>query len=164
MNKLAERILENSIPEPNTGCWLWLGGRSTSSDNSYGLMSVDGKTCKAHRISYETFRGLIPLNHDVCHTCDFPPCVNPDHLFTGTRYANVLDRDKKKRRKAPKGEMNGFAKLTEDKVREIKYALDRQIFTRETQQDIADRYDIDNTTVSCIKTGKLWKHVLLKAV
>ena len=95
-----ERLLDLCIPEPNSGCWLWTGAIATS---GYGRVGVgyksDGtrKTGQAHRIAYEIFVGPIPRGMDVCHRCDVRPCINPDHLFIGTRLENVHDMMKKQR-------------------------------------------------------------------
>lgn len=93
-----ERFMRNVSPEPNTGCWLWTG----SLQKGYGAFCVDGKLNRAHRVSYVLFVG--PLHkwtgyHDVCvcHKCDVPACVNPEHLFLGTQKANQRDKENKGR-------------------------------------------------------------------
>ena len=78
-------IEQRSIPEPNTGCWLW--ERSIGS-HGYGN-AFNGKTvCVAHRLSYEAFKGPIPNEYDVDHLCRVKTCVNPDHLEATTKAAN----------------------------------------------------------------------------
>jgi HNH endonuclease len=79
-------IESKSVPEPNSGCWLWLGFGSP-----YGRLRVDGKTRRAHRVSFEAFNGPIPHGMAVCHTCDTPPCVNPSHLFVASQRHNIDD-------------------------------------------------------------------------
>ncbi len=81
-------LLERSIPEPMSGCWLWLRARIPE---GYGHIAVDGKNLGAHRVSYETFVGPIPDGLWVLHRCDTPPCINPRHLFLGTHKQNVAD-------------------------------------------------------------------------
>lgn len=152
---LMKRLEDKYIPEPNSGCWLWLGG--LSKENGYGTISVDGESRKAHRVMFELSTSeKIPSGYEVCHHCDNPCCVNPDHLFVGTHIDNMRDRDKKGRRKPPKGTFNGFSKLDDSKVRAIRLAL---VENKKTQGQIADEFGCDQSTVSLIKLGKRWTHV-----
>lgn len=74
-------------PEPD-GCWEWIGSKD---GKGYGHFWLRDRHVKAHRFAYETFVGPIPDGNDLCHHCDNPKCIRPDHLFTGTRSDNILD-------------------------------------------------------------------------
>jgi hypothetical protein len=85
---MKNRILSDSIPEPTTGCWLWLRSRDK---DGYGSLRADGRTRRAHREAYMAYMGPIPDGAHVLHKCDTPACVNPDHLFLGTQRDNLRD-------------------------------------------------------------------------
>lgn len=78
-----------------SGCWEWNGAKD---NHGYGQMAVNrGRPWKAYRIAYEAWVKVPADNVDICHKCDNPPCINPAHLFEGTRQANVDDMIAKKR-------------------------------------------------------------------
>lgn len=128
------------------GCWVWQG-RPTKA--GYGLMQNQ----YAHRISYRLHHGE-PGDLCVLHRCDNRLCVNPDHLFLGTRTDNMEDKVAKGRQL--KGEQAPQAKLTEEQV----FAIRRD--TR-TQRVIAADYGIVQSHVSLIKSGKHWRHLEVTA-
>lgn len=142
------------------GCWEWIGARK-SGPFPYGLYRLDGRWVRAHRVSYEDAIGPIPPGLNVCHKCDNPPCVRPDHLFVGTTLDNVRDKIAKGRDFTPfrgqvqRGELNRAAKLTENDVSAIRAA----VAAGERQKDIAARYGMDRANVSQIVRGFSWKHV-----
>jgi hypothetical protein len=88
VRSLAERIDALSIPEPNSGCFLWLGNLTT---RDYGQIRVERHWRKAHRVAYELAKGGIPEGAYICHRCDVQICVNPDHLYAGTAKTNFED-------------------------------------------------------------------------
>ena len=99
---MSEIFLKNYEKNSN-GCWLWNG---TIGQDGYGEIYAFGKRMPAHRFSYELFKDNIPENLCVCHKCDIPNCVNPDHLWLGTSAENTKDSVKKGRRDYLFGETN----------------------------------------------------------
>lgn len=113
-----ERIDRLSVPEPMSGCWIWLGAtKRNPAGHEYGRLMVgsrqDGtrRTVSAHRLSYTTYKGAIPDGLYACHSCDNTLCVNPDHLFAGTHQDNVDDRERKGRNHLARGLGGRFSPL-----------------------------------------------------
>lgn len=91
---LRERLDCMSIPEPNSGCLLWLASVHT---NGYGKVSWQGKEWGAHRMAWIDAHGEPPPGMLVLHKCDVPSCINVDHLFLGTNADNAADKARKLR-------------------------------------------------------------------
>lgn len=130
-------------------CWEWQGSRH---ENGYGYVSFANKKLYAHRVSYMIHVGPIPDGLDVCHSCDNPPCTNPEHLYPGTRQDNVDDMVRKGRN--PRGEDNKTSKLTNAQVREIRRAHS----AGSTQTELAHQYGVALSTVNAIIKGRSWKY------
>lgn len=100
---MAARLERLSIPEPNTGCTLWIGAASRYGRvdiASGGRKRVGRRSTGAHRLAWELVHGPIPDGLEVCHKCDVGLCINVDHLFLGTHADNMQDMaDKQRRRK-----------------------------------------------------------------
>lgn len=137
-------------PTAATGCWEWTASKDKC---GYGRLLVDRKARLAHRLSYEFFREKISPGFHVCHRCDNPGCVNPEHLFLGTDADNCADRDAKGRRPPPKGTVNGRARLTEKDITEIRAANGIR------QVDLAKQYGVAQTQISRIRRGEHWRHI-----
>ncbi len=97
---LINRFNDKWMPEPNSGCWLWMGNTGRQ---GYGEIKIRCKSFLAHRVSWELINGPIPKGLKVCHHCDTPACVNPDHLFLGTQNDNINDAISKNRIKRING-------------------------------------------------------------
>jgi hypothetical protein len=154
MERSMERKLENDKrihPIPETGCWIWAGN---STDRGYGQIIIGGKKYYAHRVIYEqTFNVKLDKKDVICHVCDNPSCVNPQHLFRGTQADNLKDMAKKGR--STRGEKNPMAKLTDGVVEVIKGSI--AMGAKDT--DIAERFGISRAAVNAIRNNKRWAHV-----
>ncbi len=134
-------------------CWPWTKNRNRQ---GYGAVGWFGKVRKAHRVAYELVTGENITGLDIRHTCDNPQCCNPRHLRAGTTTDNMRDMAAKGRSGNHKGTANGRAKIGEPDVCEIREALNMG----ESQQNVANRFGIHQTSVSQIKCGVKWTHVV----
>lgn len=116
-----------------SGCWEWQG---TKNFYGYGVLTIDGQEKRAHRVSYERTKGPIPEGMVILHSCDNPPCVNPDHLSIGTRFDNRLDAAKKNRLPA---------KLTPEQISRI-----RTYGKSKFQWEIAEEFGVTQSLISRI--------------
>lgn len=132
--------------------WQWTGCKTKS---GYGRIGIDYKTVRAHRVSYELFKGPIPDGMYVLHSCDDPGCVNPDHLHLGTAYENRQEMLSRNRSNFAYGEKHGRAKLSEDQVKEIK----KKAKAGQSKPSIAAEYAICKEMVYNIIRGTNWKHL-----
>lgn len=143
-------LSSRSVPVPECGCWLWLGH---ASPNGYGNLMYNHRHIFAHRASYVAHWHDIPSGLAVCHKCDTPACVNPDHLFLGTIADNNKDRRAKRRYQ---GEWNGRAILTADAVRKIRARLNSP---QQNKVHIAAAFGVSPRAVYDIAMGKTWRHL-----
>jgi hypothetical protein len=112
-------ISTRSIPEPNSGCWLWLGSVGRE---GYGEIVLQPHRIGAHRAAFAAFRGTVAPGAFVCHRCDNPSCVNPDHLFVGSHADNMRDAQRKGRLRSGLSPAVHFRrrKLTDEQVAAIR--------------------------------------------
>lgn len=148
---ISVRFAERVSPEPTSGCWLWTGAFDK---DGYGFLSMGNRKTRAHRVSWMLTHNEDPGDLLVCHRCDNPACVNPGHLFLGTPADNDADRDAKGRGNPARGEAQGFARLTSEDVREIRYLAGEF-----SQGSLADMYGVSQATISDIVCRRTWKHI-----
>lgn len=150
MNKNTEKIFHTRYKKLESGCWEWTAQRTPQ---NYGRFFINYRGTRAHRYSYEIHKGKIPEGMCVCHTCDNPSCVNPDHLWLGTRGDNNKDRTKKGR--GIKGETHHQSKLIRQDIREIRLLYKAKILK---QIDLARIYKITQANISLIIKQKIWNY------
>lgn len=157
---LFERIDAMTIPEPMSGCWLWIGA---TGKRGHGRVKYRGQLVLPYRVNYERFIGPIPPGKMLRHKCDVPFCVNPHHVIPGESVDNVRDmieRSEAWRRSMDtgnrRGESHSLAKLTGDSVRQIR--------TRHTSGEsvsaIARSFGVGRMTISAVVSRKTWKHII----
>lgn len=151
--KDTERFRERYKTNPKTGCWDWL---STKDRDGYGQFKLNGKQWKAHRLSWTLYLGEIPEKLFVCHRCDNPGCVNPEHLFLGTAMDNNRDTVEKGRDRKASGKNNGHARITEIDVLEIRRLYATGDYT---YNQLADVFGLKGSHVWKIVQKKLWRDI-----
>lgn len=138
------------------GCWYWIGALDT---RGYGQFAINRKSKRAHRVSYLFYKSIHPREKSVCHTCDNPACVNPNHLFLGSHDENMKDMVKKGRSKVisdtHKGVKNVNAILTPETVRCI-----RKEYPGLTHKKLGEKYGVHKETIAHLLRGNTWKHIV----
>lgn len=152
----VERFLAKTTPVPEAGCWLWTGASHPTGYGRFGITST--RVEFAHRAAWLLFRGPIPAGMYVCHKCDVPLCVNPDHLFIGSATDNMRDASRKGRIRLPRASFASSgahqpAKLTDDQVREIRAS-------KAGSFALARDYGVRQQTIWKARTGRTFRDVI----
>ena len=151
MAKYSEHQLGERVD--TSECEIWPHCKSTK---GYALKWWEGKTRVWHRVVFESYYKMrIPEGMYVCHKCDNPSCINPEHLFLGTPRDNFRDARVKGRMTWAHGEKHGRSVLNEEKVKRIRELIEQG----RTLQSIADEFKCGRTAIYRIKHGKTWRHV-----
>lgn len=143
----AEKFWSRTKKNEVTGCIEWTAGTFKS---GYGSFSIGNIRKKSHRLSYEWHYGSIDNSLCVLHACDNRKCVNPDHLFQGTRKDNNLDKTSKGRQ--TKGCAVNTAKLDEKAVSEIRES-------DKTSKELAEIHGVTWGHINKVKNARSWNHV-----
>lgn len=124
------------------GCWEWLGNKDK---DGYGKVKRFGKTVRAHRLFYEEFIGELFALELVCHKCDNPSCVNPNHLFKGNQFDNEIDKDMKGRRR-------GNNKLVAKDIAYIRWS-------RRSSYFLSRVLKVCPTAIQAVRRGRTHRHI-----
>lgn len=171
-SKLVDRFW-SYVAKVDVGCWEWIGTRVPA---GYGQIRFRRKNLSAHRLSYQIHHGHDPGRMSVCHSCDNPSCVRPEHLFLGTQVDNIADAMSKGRvscgakhaatipsgenhwsrlkpERLARGVQNGRARLTESDVVEIRKLRAAGV----ARKALAARFHVAPERIWYIATGRGWK-------
>lgn len=130
-------------------CWMWSG---RTDDDGYGVISVNRKNRRAHRVAFEMHHGRAPVGF-VLHSCDEPGCVNPGHLREGSNVDNMTDMVARGR--SLSGERNPRARLRRADVDAIRADLS----SGQSARSLARRYGVSPTHICRIRDGVQWREV-----
>lgn len=145
-----EKSIMSRVKKQDDGCWRWTG---FINNKGYGMCCFRGRSRAAHRAVYEMLVGPVPDGLDCCHTCDNPKCVNPSHIFIGTRTDNMRDAARKGR--TARGERAGNSVLTDVLVRDIR----RRARGGEDIREIAGAIGVPWKTVWSAASCRTWRHI-----
>ncbi len=146
--KLGMRFLTRAHTSKIEGCILWPFAKS----RGYGMTYFRGKAMKAHRVACILQNGDPLPGMMACHRCGMKACVNPRHLYWGTRQDNADDAVSHGH--SPKGERHGSAKLTTEQATEIKYFSKGVL-----DSELAKKFGVGETAIGNIRAGRRWRHI-----
>lgn len=135
-------FLSYTLKDEVTGCWNW---QKNHGNGRYYMIYYEKKLWFVHRLSYFLHYEVHPDKLLVCHKCDNPRCINPEHLFLGTQQDNINDKVSKKRH---------YIKLNDDSVKDIKFDLSGL-----SKKEYAAKYSIDLSIVYDILRGEIHKSI-----
>lgn len=144
-----------SHPRLGTACWLWMGSCS-GGGLKYGRFTDGRKIVQAHRYSYMLAHGPIPDGLDICHACDNPRCVRPDHLHAGTASENVREMWDRGRKRVD-GARNPAAKLTLAQVEQIRSLYGCRGQKGFTLDHLARMFGVTTSAVHRVIKGQTWR-------
>jgi hypothetical protein len=141
--------------EEKGGCWEWIGYKNPTWYGQFACkLNGKKKVVLSHHYSWYLYTGFMPKALIICHKCDHPYCVNPDHLFLGTHADNVNDKVSKGRQ--TRGETNASAKLTDEKVREA-----RELYKNGMKdKQLSLLFGVHESTMRSITRNETWRHLL----
>lgn len=142
---IEDRLLSHVEKLTESGCWIWMGKLRRRIDDSerYGVITIQGREQYVHRTMFLLRHGKITHGLEVCHKCDIRCCINPDHLYSGTRKRNLMDA-------VSRGRMS--RKLGILAVREIRNMIRGGFLPKE----ISRRFGVNRTTIQRIRSRKIW--------
>ncbi len=156
---LVERHLARHVIT-ESGCWTFTGCVHPSGYGHINLyvkeLTPKKRKYRAHRLAYAYYHGIDPGERFVCHHCDNPLCINPDHLFLGTPADNSADMVAKGRSLRQSGSRNHASKLTEPLVLDVVAKIRQGM----NNKQIAEALPVSHSSVSLIRLGKIWQETL----
>ncbi|WP_291163360.1 helix-turn-helix domain-containing protein [Gemmatimonas sp. UBA7669] len=151
---LARRLANGLSTAEDGQCWIW---QRTKNNAGYGTLRVEGRTIYAHRLAFLLAGNDLGPDQHVLHACDTPACINPDHLSSGSRSANMQDAARKGRLRVPRFALIGSANPA-SKLSVLDVAAIREL-ARDgwSQSKLAEAFNVSQSQISNIVRGRQWR-------